>query len=297
MKPTSEKSRSSATVASSSKSVKDARTQRPHQSTPTPSNARRSQPTAKPHPDKNKKEQSPSIPAPEPPPQQQQEIVTAEQTSSSSAPPPPTPPAAAVVPEKPAYILSVDAAAAQESAVHFSVKTGSFVPVVGCGFSEEEPPSTTPDPHLEKSSARDTKSAAQGEEKKLRNGLSFINRGVQTNHWPSKDRETSSQLRSCADASGSCSAWEIYDAHLAAEGAPAPGAIADEKKKSPEHNEHHHVTTVMQRIIHQNLNPELAADFKVRKYVLFLSVMLPTHLLFFVFVAVLGRPCRLGASR
>ncbi|KAL4540766.1 hypothetical protein Ndes2526B_g07598 [Nannochloris sp. 'desiccata'] len=203
-------------------------------------------------------------------------------------------------PSKPSYVISEgDAAFGKSSTVHFSTKNGCFVsapapvPAEAAEDYSEDTPSSKPDAgileKLEKerrnrqhqiSAGFDATAAAPYNTtatEKLRNNLSFIDRAVQTSHWPAKERGTSAQSQALEDASGSCSAWEIYDAYLppgtiplatprapSATGSSAPLTIDDGSTRlSPSREDVYHcITRVMQRMLYQNINPDISADFK-----------------------------------
>jgi hypothetical protein len=238
------------------------------------------------------KEQPNPLPSPAVPPAEVEAEDVAPQVKPDAVPP-------TLAPSKPAYVVSEgDPAFGKASTVHFSTTHRAFVSIVATTAEaadySEDTPSSTPDAHtlekLEKERKNrqnlasgpadaSTTSAAVATEK-LRNSLSFIDRAVQTNHWPAKERGTSAQSQALQDASGSCSAWEIYDAYVTntpataptasssatgdGEAAAAPLSNINRQPPSPEHARHY-ITRVMQRMIYQNLNPDIPADFKVRK--------------------------------
>jgi hypothetical protein len=237
-------------------------------------------------------------------------------------------------PSRPDYVVSEgDPAVGKPSPVHFSTKSGSFVPtaIPTPDYSEDTPSSAADTRILEKlekerrarhnliSTGVDTSTttltmsttATAAAAEKLRNGLSFIDRAVQTSHWPAKERGTSALSHALEEASGSCSAWEIYDAYVppgstttssasasftatAGEGSAAlstnnTSSIA-RKTPSSEHA-YHYITRVMQRMLFQNLNPDIPADFKVSKYNFFwglfnLPTFFPLLSLFFIFLSI-----------
>ena len=51
--------------------------------------------------------------------------------------------------------------------------------------------------------------------KRLRNQFNFSERGAQTTYFQPQERETSTDAPETAEASGTCSRWEIYDAYVA----------------------------------------------------------------------------------
>jgi len=212
-------------------------------------------------------------------------------------------------PAKPSYVVSEgDTAFGKSSTVHFSTKNGCFVsaaaPVPAEAASadySEDTPSSTPDARilekLEKERRNRKTQISAGVDaitatgntaatEKLHNNLSCIDRAVQTSHWPAKERGTFAQSQTLEDASGSCSAWEIYDAYVPP-GTLAPASIASSiatadhldgssaplssndvcstgLSPSREHT-YHNITRVMQRMLYQNQNPDIPADFKVNK--------------------------------
>lgn len=185
-------------------------------------------------------------------------------------------------PSKPTYVLPEDPGVAQRSAVHFSAAAGSYVSVAApLACPEDTPSSSTSETRVSGRNRTAEESAATEREqslpggRKLRNKLSFTDRAAQTQHWPSKDRETSPQQSQVEDATGSCSAWEIRDAYVTAATGPGSGTAATPAStalstRTEERRQHsaqraHYVTVVAQRMLFQNLNPEIATDFKVRK--------------------------------
>lgn len=51
--------------------------------------------------------------------------------------------------------------------------------------------------------------------KRLRNQFNFSERGIQTTFYPPRERGTNTEVPEIAEASGTCSQWEIYDAYVA----------------------------------------------------------------------------------
>ena len=49
--------------------------------------------------------------------------------------------------------------------------------------------------------------------KRLRNQFNFSERGIQTTFYPPRERGTNTELPEMAEASGTCSQWDIYDAY------------------------------------------------------------------------------------
>jgi hypothetical protein len=199
------------------------------------------------------------------------------------------------IPSKPSYVVSEgDDAFVKSSTVHFSTKNGCFVsatavPAEAEADYSEDTPSSTPDArileHLEKErrNIQNQIPAGTAATEKLRNNLSCIDRAVQTSHWPAKERGTCAQSQKLEDASGSCSAWEIYDAYVPPEttalASTASSSASTEGSSAPLSNSHacssrlspsqehvyHYITRVMQRMLYQNQNPDIPADFKVNK--------------------------------
>lgn len=57
-------------------------------------------------------------------------------------------------------------------------------------------------------------SSAGGADPKLRNQFNSVDRGAQTGHNVPKDRSTMTEPPPTAEAAGSCTRWEIYDAYV-----------------------------------------------------------------------------------
>jgi hypothetical protein len=224
-------------------------------------------------------------PSPLPPPAPAVELET-DNVAPQSNPEVPPPIQA---PSKPDYVVSEgDPAFAKSMTVHFSTKSGGFVSTtpVATDYSEDTP-SSTPDARIldkleEQRKNRQNQlsvdaTATTSTTEKLRNGLSAIDRAVQTSHWPAKERGTSAQTQSLEDAAVSCSAWEIYDAYgppstttagtADALAAPLSNSTSSSRPERSREHVYHHVTRVIQRMLYQNLNPEIPADFKVRIFI------------------------------
>jgi hypothetical protein len=167
-------------------------------------------------------------------------------------------------PAKPAYVVAVEPAALERSAAHYSHRAAAYVPLSDLKGEGEEDDAT-------QIARRAAKAAETREERvgggsgteplRLRNGLTFVDRGSQTGHWPAKERGTVPEQSAVEDAGGSCSAWEIHDAY-------AQQGCEGGSEAAPPERTYNHVIRAVQRMLFQNLNPDLAADLKVRKMVM-----------------------------
>lgn len=91
---------------------------------------------------------------------------------------------------------------------------------------------------------------------KQNNGLSYIHRSMQTNHWPMKERNIGTESKQLKNATTSCSTWEIYDAYQS----NSQGSSAD--KESSRVNCMLHSLKVIERMLFQNINKDILVDFK-----------------------------------
>lgn len=189
------------------------------------------------------------------------------------------------------YVLSIDPSARQPL-VHYSSQSHAFVPVpqedniLGqCDASKDTETRTiasdTIDSNKEEEYAKeeekevpslpsvvmvpgdDRPSRPEGAQKFTnKNGLFHIDRGLQTSHWPFKERAVSTEDRHTTTSSNSCSPWEIYDAYMMPERRISPGERGRAQVQSTNLR---HTMRIFERAMFQNLNQDIISDFKVRK--------------------------------
>ena len=185
---------------------------------------------------------------------------------------------------KPAYVLPEDPGAVQRSVVHFSAAAGTYISLAAPLACPKETASSSSEPRIPGrnrpgAAEENTGSLGEGDQslpvgRKLRNKLSFIDRAAQTQHWPSKERDALTQQLHVEHAAGSCSSWEIRDAYVAAAAAGAGSsatsdstsgqrALQSSKQIDSPSRRAHYITSVVQRMLFQNLHPDIATDFKV----------------------------------